>query len=208
MKHDSAKDKPSGVDWTAVRQRMALVQSALDHGLEPTERDKKRILKERARVIAKEPSPATTGERLEVITFILADETYGIESSCVREVYALRELTLIPCTPAYVLGVTTVRGRIISVIDMKKFFELPEEGLSELDKIVIVESGDIEIGIRAEAITGAQSLPLEAIQLGLPTLTGIREKYIRGVTPERVVVLDIAKLLSDPDIIVNEEVED
>ncbi len=44
------------------------------------------------------------------------------------------------------------------------------------------------------------------LQPSLPTLTGIREEYLRGITKERVVILDAVKLLSDKNIVVHEEV--
>jgi purine-binding chemotaxis protein CheW len=66
-------------------------------------------------------------EYIEVVEFLLAHEKYGIESKCVREVYPLKELTPVPCTPSFVRSIINVRGKILSVIDIKKFFELPED---------------------------------------------------------------------------------
>jgi purine-binding chemotaxis protein CheW len=199
----------AGVDWKDVYRRLEMVRAALEEGAQPNEREKKRILKDRATLLAREPSPeAEAGEFLDVVTFLLADETYGVESAFVREVYTLKYLTPVPCTPSFVLGITSVRGRIVPVIDILKFFGIARESLNEFDKIVIVASGGIEAGIRADAVSGVQSVPLEKLQAILPTLTENLEKYLRGVTPERLVILDTAALLSDPALIVNEEVAD
>jgi purine-binding chemotaxis protein CheW len=48
---------------------------------------------------------------------------------------------------------------------------------------------------------------VDSLQPSLPTLTGIRAEYLKGVTSERLVVLDLARILADPGIIVHEEVE-
>ena len=56
-------------------------------------------------------------------------------------------------------------------------------------------------------IVGVRSLPAESLQPSLPTLTGIRRNYLKGVTTERLIVLDLAGLLADPKLIVQEEVE-
>jgi purine-binding chemotaxis protein CheW len=48
---------------------------------------------------------------------------------------------------------------------------------------------------------------LEAMQTSFPTFTGIRGEYLKGVTPERLIILNMARILSDPRIIVDEEVE-
>src|SRR5439155_25417175 len=128
-------------------------------------------------------------------------------SSSVREVYPLKELTPLPCTPPFVLGIINVRGKILSVIDIKKFFDLPEKGLTDLNKVIIVHADEMELGILADALLGVRAIPLEELQPSLPTLTGIRAEYLKGVTKDRLVILDTEKILSDKGIIVHEEVE-
>ena len=139
--------------------------------------------------------------------FLLAYEKYGIESSYVREVYSLKELTPLPCTPLFVLGIINVRGQILSVIDIKKFFDLPEKGLADLNKVIILHSDSMEFGILADVMLGVRNVLLSELQPSLPTLTGIRQEYLKGITAERVVILDAEKLLSDKQIIIHEEVE-
>lgn len=169
--------------------------------------DKKEILKARARALAQEPKERDTAEEyIEVVEFLLAHETYGIESLYVREVYPLKELTPLPCTPPFVLGIINVRRQILSLIDLKKFFDLPEKGLTDLNKVIIVRTDAMELGILADVILGTRSIPLKEIQPTLPTLTGIRAEYLRGVTKERLIILDAEKILSDRKIVVYEEV--
>ncbi len=163
------------------------------------------ILKARAQALAQAPEQAEETECLEVVTFMLAYETYGIETAWVREVYPLKDLTPLPCTPSFVAGIVNVRGQVISVIDIKKFFDLPEKGLTDLNKVIILSYGVMEFGILADAVVDVRNIPLGKIQSGLPTLTGIREEYLRGVTAERLVILDAVKLLTDGNIIVHEE---
>lgn len=204
----SRKKKPATIDWREVERRMEAARIAIERVWEPTPEETKRTLKTRAQALAREPEPAeAAGERIEVVEFILAYERYAIESQYVREVCPLENLTPLPCTPAFVLGIVNVRGEILSVIDIKKFFELPEKGLTDLNKIIVLQSGDMAFGILADAIIGARRIAIADIQPSLPTLTGIREEYLRGLTPERSVILDAEKLLSDEKIIVREQVE-
>lgn len=148
----------------------------------------------------------TPGEHIEVVEFVLAHERYAIESHYVREVTPLENLTPLPCTPAFVLGIVNVRGEILSVIDLKKFFDLPEKGLTDLNKVIVLQSGNMLFGILADVIAGVRCIPLTGIQPSLPTLTGVREEYLKGVTAERIVVLDAEKLLMDESIVVQEQV--
>jgi purine-binding chemotaxis protein CheW len=186
---------------------MAAASAAIERGWTPPPEETQRILKARAQALAREPVQAeAANERLEVVEFLLAYEHYAVESRYVREVYPLENLTPLPCTPAFVLGMINLRGEILSVIDIKKFFDLPEKGLTDLNQVIVLQSQDMIFGVLADSILGVRRLPLAEIQPSLPTLTGIREKYLRGVTPERIVVLDAEKLLTDEKIIVQEQV--
>lgn len=190
------------VDWGEVLRRT----ETLKKGPSLTSEEKKRILRDRAISLAKEPEKVIAEEYLEIIEFALAYERYGIESSYIHEVYPLKELTPLPCTPPFLLGIINVRGRIISVIDIKKFFGLPEKGLTDLNRVIIVKNDKMEIGILADAVLGARPILTGEIQPSIPTFTGIREEYLRGITKDRVVILDIARLISDKRIVVHEEV--
>lgn len=141
-----------------------------------------------------------------MVEFLLAHERYGIECSCVREVYPLETLTPVPCTPAFVLGIVNLRGEIVSVIDMRRFFDLPQGGLPDLNKVIVLKSGNMVFGILADAILGVRRIPLAEIQPSLPTLTGIRDRYLKGISAERIVILDADKLLTDEGIVVQEHV--
>jgi Chemotaxis signal transduction protein len=205
MKSESKKSTP--IDWNEVRRRVTNAQEKIDKGWQLSSEEKKNILKARAISLAREAQKETPKESVEMIEFLLSYENYAIESRFVHEVYPLKELTPLPCTPSFVLGIINLRGRIISVIDIKKFFELPQQGLTDLNKAIIVRNGHMEFGILADAILGARSLPLEEIQPPPSTLSGIRASYLKGVTKAGLVVLDAQKMLADPKMIVDEKVE-
>jgi purine-binding chemotaxis protein CheW len=207
-KATSGKKRTTGTDWSQVLPHMKAAQESREQGWTPTLEEKKAILKERAKVLAKEPERETaTPAYLEIVAFQLAYETYGLESAFVREVYPLKDFTPLPCTPPFVLGIINMRGQILSVIDLKKFFDLPEKGLTDLNKVIIIHNDKMEVGILADVILGVQLIPLKDIQPSLPTLTGVREAYLKGVSTGQMVILDAEKLLSNKAIIVHETVE-
>ena len=144
---------------------------------------------------------------LELLEFRLGSERYALETRHVQDVHPLRELTPLPCTPPFVLGIVNVRGRILPVLDLKKFFDLPERGLTDLHRVILVRGNGLELGLLADVIVGVRSVAADGLQPSLPTLSGIRADYLKGVSVERLVVLDLDRILSDPKIIVHEEVE-
>ena len=204
---ENEREERTVIDWQMVRQRLDAVTDNLNRGMTPAE--EKIILKTRARALAREPLPdVTESEFLEILEFSLAYESYGVEMAYVRETRPLREITPVPCTPRFVLGLINVRGRIISVIDIKMFFDLPEKGLTDLNKVIIMHDGEMEFGILADSVLGVRTIPLADLQPTLPTLSGVREEYLKGVTKDRIAVLDGKKLLSDRKIVVHEEIEE
>jgi purine-binding chemotaxis protein CheW len=169
--------------------------------------DAERILQQRAQQLAQAAPAPSTEASLELLEFRLAQERYAIETRFVQEVYPLRELTPLPCTPPFIRGVVNVRGRILPVLDLKKFFALPDKGLTDLHRVILLRGHGMEIGLLADMAPGVRTVLHSALQPSLPTLTGIRAEYLKGVTDEPLIVLDADRLLADPGIIVREDVE-
>ncbi len=161
-----------------------------------------RILKERMQHLAKPRDVKVEEEEITIIEFSMAFETYGIEYSAIREIFPLKEIVPIPCTPAFILGITNIRGQILSVIDLKKLFELPERGISDMNKIIIIKNNEMEYGLLADSIIGIKTIPVKKLQRSLPTLNGIREKYLMGISSDLTIVLDANKMLTDKDLVV------
>lgn len=176
--------------------------------LETADPKQRKILGERARELAETVEVQETGTDLvEVVEFVLAYEKYAIESVHVSEVYPMKEFTILPGTPSFVLGIINLRGSILTVVDIRGFFGLPVEGISNLNRIVVVETPQMKLGILADFILGVRSIQSDKIQLSLPTLTGIRAEYIRGVTADRLVILDILKIVDDKKLLIHQVVE-
>jgi len=203
------KNDKATIDWRAIAQHMDAVRAAIEHGCMPTPEESLRILKERAQSLAQVPAQeaSATDACIEVVTFQLAYEHYAIESRYVREVCALDSLTPLPCTPAFVLGIVNLRGEILSVIDIKVFFDLPAQGLTDLNNVIVLQSGNMVFGILADAITGVSLVPTAGIQASLPTLANVREAYLLGLTADRTAIIDAGKLVHDANIVVNERVD-
>jgi purine-binding chemotaxis protein CheW len=207
MNPGAARDG-QGIDWGEIHQRVERAREALAQGAVPSAQESRAVLRARSRALARErghTGPAAT--MIEVVEFSLASETYAFEAAFVREVYPLKDYTPIPGVPPFVLGIVNVRGQIMSVIDLKKFFDLPEKGLGQLNKLIILRGEQMELGVVSDDILGARSIDLDALQSAPSTVSGIGAQYLRGVTAERVIVLDAGKLLNNDQIIVHQTAE-
>ena len=185
-----------------------MIEEPLAQRATPSPEEGRAVLKARARALAREPEQVdATRECLDVVEFRLASETYAIESAFVREVYPLRDFTPVPGAPPFVLGIVNVRGQILSVIDLKRFFDLPGRGLGQLNQVIIIRRDRMEFGILADAILGTRSILRSAIQPPLPTVTGIGAEYLRGITGNHEIVLDVERILSGDSTIVDQEAD-
>ncbi|MGA2631284.1 MAG: chemotaxis protein CheW [Terriglobia bacterium] len=194
------------IDWEAIHRRLAVTAADISGDLHRGPVEARRILEARARAAAKPPVKPDNAERIEVLAFSRGGETYGVETCHVREVCQLRDLTAVPCTPPFVAGVMNLRSQIVAIVDLRKFFELPGGGLTEFNRVIVLRGGDDELGLLADSLDGVRPVRTSDLQEGLPTLTGIRERFLKGITGQMLAVLDGGRLLTDASLKVNEQV--
>jgi purine-binding chemotaxis protein CheW len=196
------KQKPlrrtRAIDWQAVHQRLARANTALaDAGRLSPERAGE-VMAERARTLARVPVlKAQTGDVLQLVSFALADERYGIETRYVREVLRFTDFTPVPGVPDFLVGVTKVRGEILAVIDLRKFLNVGERGLTDLSRVIVLGDERAEFGILADAVDEVIALRADEILEAPASVSGIGREYLRGVTPDALIVLDGVVLLQD-----------
>jgi len=167
------------------------------------EAEKRAVLKKRARALTRESGKTGAArESLDIIEFRLSSETYALEFQYIREVHPLKSYTPVPSTPPFVLGIVNLRGQILSVIDLKKLFGLPEKGLGDANKVIVIGDDRMEFGVLADAVIGARAIPLATIQPPIPTRTEIGEGYVKGIAEARVIVLDAKRILGDASIVI------
>jgi purine-binding chemotaxis protein CheW len=167
----------------------------------------------RAQELAKPPPAQISGETLDLITFRLNGERYGVEIDYVREVYPLVRITPVPRTPAFVAGVLSVRGRVISVVDLCTFFGLPGVDVSDESKIVVVTTNDgsqqesdcMEVGLLTDEVEGTLTIHEADLEPALATRIDDQAEFTLGIAPGMLLVLDLNVLLNSQRIVVNDE---
>jgi purine-binding chemotaxis protein CheW len=144
------------------------------------------------------------GESIPVVEFLLIPERYCVPSAAVSEVLPLKEITAIPGVPGFIAGIMNVRGKIISIVNLKSFFNLKEIGLTERNKIIVLRHRAMEFGIVTDAITGTGEVHQSSLYPPPVTLNGIGAEYITGVTQDGLILLDVAAILSSSSLIIKQ----
>jgi purine-binding chemotaxis protein CheW len=173
------------------------------------------LLERRAKALAQRPTEEVAeGETLRLVTFPLGEERYGLEITLVQEVQPLGPQTwsLVPCTPEFIVGAVNIRGRICSVMDIGRFLGLSSRPLSETAHVLLVRvedlggGGEVEVSILADDMPQVAVVPLAEVQPSSATISPQTQEFVRGVTEEMLIILNLERLLSHPGIVVSEEV--
>ncbi|MDC7232378.1 MAG: chemotaxis protein CheW [Spirochaetales bacterium] len=142
---------------------------------------------------------------LQMVTFQLGVENYGINIMDVKEIYSIQEVRDIPNAPAYVEGIFNLRGDIIPIINLHKRFHLQKAELSEdealLSGFIIINLGGMQLGIIIDKVLRVVSIDEGQIQPPPQMITGIGTEYIQGVIHQDdgyLIILDIKRLF-DPE---------
>ena len=168
--------------------------------------DKKTLLKMRAGQLAKDLRGTEIDEEvIHVVQFMLSDEKYAIEADYITEVYPLKNLKKITCTPPHITGVINFHGQILPVVNLKVVMDLPSTEIGNRAVVLILMSEEMEFGVLADYLIGNNHIPISKIQTSISTLSDVQEEYFKGITTDDTVILNGLKILSDSNLIVNDK---
>ncbi len=118
------------------------------------------------------------------LSFLIADEEYGIEILKVQEIKSWGPYTPLPKSPDYVLGVINLRGAIVPIIDLRARFGLPTTDYTATTAVIIVRTGGSEdariIGLVVDSVSEVYHLSPDAIQDASDNAAADRANYVRG----------------------------
>jgi chemotaxis signal transduction protein len=162
-----------------------------------------RVLTKRALELALPEEEKKLPSVIEVIRFNLMFQEYAVEMKYIKEVIQTSEIIPVPGTPDFIAGICSIRGEIISLVDLRVLLSLPERGLTDLNRVIVLTDGKLTFGILADQITGIGSLNMEDI---IKTDNSNETKwhtYIYG-TIESLHILNAQALLTDPRMIIDD----
>lgn len=199
------QEDTSSFSWANLNDRLAAAQSAWSRRFSPGTEDRIKILQKRALALAsyKEEHLQENRDVIEVMEFSLSSERFAIETRYLREILPLREYTPLPHDSSIFFGLMNIRGQVRLVLDLKRLFDVANRGLSDRNKVIILDAYQVEIGILADAITGIRRIPAEDLEQ-VPASQGISQSgCARALTSDAVVLIDVEKLLKN-EILVRE----
>ena len=218
-KAEHSAGHPDRLNWDRVREWLSAAQMGLAAQDALTPGDLELAWARRAAALARVPSEEEAGDQVELVFLRLGRETYGIDAQYVLDIRPALTITPVPRVPDWVAGVTNLRGRILSVTDLKRFLRLPEaetghalQGVTTRH-LVVVSVGEMELALLVDEVLAVETVLARHLEAATDAVAGIRPEYARWIIHRHVaeaaplaVVLDLPALLSDARLIIHEEI--
>ncbi|MDF2605963.1 MAG: chemotaxis signal transduction protein [Bacillales bacterium] len=135
------------------------------------------------------------------LTFVLGNESYGLEIKYVTEIIGIQAITVVPELPDYIKGIINLRGKIIPVMDVRLRFKKPEIEYNDRTCVIVIEIRGVSIGMIVDSVSEVLVIPDSEI-VQPPEMGKGSNKYIKGIGKvgnEVKLLLDCPKLLNDEE---------
>jgi purine-binding chemotaxis protein CheW len=140
---------------------------------------------------------ADMGRRVEYVSFTLAGEAYAVPIEGIAEILKPLPITPVPRAPRVIMGVMTVRGRLVTVIDLRRRLGLSEAPMDHKSRILVTDSGDERVGLLVDEVLHVHRLAESEIE-SREVLGGDPQPYLAGIgRPEGalLMLLDLRPIL-------------
>lgn len=137
------------------------------------------------------------GQEMQVVVFTLAGESYGVDITTVREIITMQRITPLPEAPDFVLGVISLRGTVIPVVDLKSRLRLPAQGETAQSRIMVVEAGDRTVGCVVDGVKEVLTIHSDVIEPAAGA-AGFDVPYLQGIAKldeHLVILIDLEQVL-------------
>ncbi len=122
-----------------------------------------------------------SGEVVQVVSFQLGSEEYGVDISQVQEIIRMVEITHVPRAPRFMEGVINLRGQLIPIIDLRTRFGMQRIDATKSTRIVVTEIGSKRVGIVVDSVSEVLNIPIENVEDAPEMIAGVGTEYIQGV---------------------------
>ena len=146
-----------------------------------------------------EKNKAINSELIQLVTFKLGNEEFGVDIFKVREINKMMKITKVPDSPAFVEGVVNLRGSVTPIIDLRSRLGLYEKEADEKTSIIVVELANTAIGMIVDEVKEVLRIPSDITEPPPALVSGIDSDYITGVAKlenRLLILLDLDKILS------------
>lgn len=140
------------------------------------------------------------GDLLQLVTFRIANEEFGVRILMVREIIRLVQITKVPNAPEFIEGVINLRGKVLPVVGLRRRFKMPERPLDANSRIIVVELHQNMVGFLVDSLSEVLRIPDNLVEEAPAVVSGVGSEYIEGVgklDDRLLILLNLEALLGD-----------
>jgi purine-binding chemotaxis protein CheW len=187
------------IDWDAAKQQLAQAESALQKALGTDAARIEEVYRRREAELAKPRTETSASVRtINVLVFSLEPETYGLPIAELTEVLPFTRCTPVPRAAAEIAGVINLRGELRSVIDLRRLLSVPAVAEEPGDCILMFKNGNDAVGLKVGRVEKVQMIREDELASPEGSDAGGSSSYFKGLSPDKVIVLDAAALRLHP----------
>ncbi|NLB77843.1 MAG: chemotaxis protein CheW [Clostridiaceae bacterium] len=137
----------------------------------------------------------------QLVKFNIDDEAFGIDIKQIFQILKPQEIFKVPNTPPFIEGLINLRGKVMTVFNLRKRFNLPEKENDDNTKILIIRMDDYLLGFTVDSVSEIVRVQEEDIVETPPTITDFDKRFLSGVAKvgeKLILLLDLQKILT-PD---------
>ena len=142
-------------------------------------------------------------KELHIVGFRIGRETFGVPIALVHEIVRVPEITAVPDSPGYVEGVINLRGKIVSVVDLRKRFGEKEIAANKKNRILVAEVEGKIVGLIVDAASEVIKIPDNEVDLPPSVFDEGELNYVTGVGKlhgRLIILIDLNKILQKGEL--------
>lgn len=198
-----AKGDDAGVKH-AERQSSSSATPSLPK-INPLEAQLRRsILKRRAVKLARPLEKPEVPPGRQYVLFVLSRQMFAFDVGYVEEVFQIKSILPVPGTPPYIVGIASLRGPLISIIDLRHLCNLHEKAVMGSDKTLIVKTNSMRVGVMTDEVTGLEFIPDTDIAPESPIFSHMPRRFVEGITRDGTIILSCSNLFTMETLEVSE----
>lgn len=150
-----------------------------------------------------EPQKKQDDELMQLVTFSIGEEEFGVDILKVQEIIRTMEITKVPKAPDFVEGVINLRGKVIPIIDLRRRFGLSSKEHDKHTRIIVIEINNMIVGFVVDSVSEVLRIPAGTVEPPPAVVAGMESEYISGVgklQDRLLILLDLDRLLSNDDL--------
>ncbi|PKL38052.1 MAG: chemotaxis protein CheW [Spirochaetae bacterium HGW-Spirochaetae-1] len=139
---------------------------------------------------------------IQLVSFVLDDVEYGVDILAVHEILRIPDITRLPNTPHFIKGVINLRGNVIPVVDVRKRFGYTQGKITDLTRIIVIETNDKQIGLLVDNVHQVVRIPVSHVDPPSELIEGVSDEFITGIgrlKDRLIVILNISNIIFEEE---------